>query len=445
MQNAFRRPKYYMCRIVQCMLAMTLVWFTASKTFAQEETRILKANSPIIKIVDGTNASRGDWILDPTLALDVYYAIRSDQKRTISFHSDVDSRSFEVEPGQVYDFEIMLNGKDACKTRISTVMQGFERMDQDGSTSPIAIPITIEHGKLHLKGRINGSETLDLIFDTGADSCLVYPSAMSKGVTLTLDGRVLNAGSGGVTERQVSRDNRIEIADVRWNHASIIYVEKQADRADGIVGYTLLEHRIVEFDFDRMQLLIHDSLPSHIGGFSKTAMPFVGSLPAVEVVMADGNNAYRGPFILDTAGNGCMLVNQSFAREHNLHGTLRKVGTGVSRGVGSGSIHHNQLMMPTLSIAGHSLRDVPLHVELPSDWNQAPPGGVLCMDVLGRFHAILDFPANEAYFQPNSRFAEPFRIHRSDPLFTYIAGMVGIALFAIAAVVSIGNWRSKRV
>lgn len=429
---------------MQSWLAIVFVFLTVSESLAQDGLPVLKANSPNIIIIDGSNASRGDWILDPSLELDVYNAIRSDKNRTITFQSDIDSRSFEVEPGHVYDFVILLNGKDACKTRISTMVQGFERKDKSAEAEPLAIPITIEHGKLHLRGSVNGSDTLNLIFDTGAESCVLFPSAKEKGVALTLDGAVLNAASGGVTMREVSRENRLEICDAQWNHEPFIYVEKQADQADGIIGYTVFENRIVEFDYDRMLMIVHDSLPSRSGDFSKIDMPFSGSLPSVEVVMANGETSCRGSFILDTAGTACMLVNQAFAVNHNLHSTFKKIGTGTSRGLGSESIYSNQLMLPTLAIAGHSLREVPIHVELPSDWNKAPPGGVICMDVLSRFNTILDFPANKAYFKPNSRFAEPFRIRGSGPSFQFIAAIVVFALLGTFAVWYIAKKRKQQ-
>jgi hypothetical protein len=418
-----------------------------SAAYAQVELPILKATSPKVKIIDGASSDRGDWVVDPSLELDIYNAIRSDKSKTVTFTSDIDTITFDVEPGHEYDFVIMLNGKDACKTRVSTMVQGFKRIEKsgtaDGKAEPLAIPITIEHGKLHLRGSVNGSKTLNFIFDTGAESCVIYPSAKAKGVNLHFDGMVQNAASGGVTLRQFSRDNRLEITDAEWNHEPFVYVENQADQADGIIGYTVFENRILEIDYDRMLMIVHDSLPSHSEGFSKTKMPFIGPLPAVEVVMTSGDHSYGGPFILDTAGTACMLVNQAFAANHNMHGTLQKVGTGISRGLGSGSISNSQLMMPTLSIAGHSLRNVPIHVEMPSDWNQAAPGGVICTDVLTRFNTILDFQANEAYFKPNSRFAEPFKIRGSGLSLPFIASIAGTVLLALASLGYLAKKRKK--
>ncbi len=193
---------------------------------------------------------------------------------------------------------------------------------------------------------MNQSEALDLIFDTGADTCVMYPSSISKGVKLTFTGTVANAGTGGTNVRKVSDGNQLTIADATWHHESFLYVEKQADHADGIVGFSVFSNRIVEMDYDRMVMIIHESLPAHAVHFSETALTYSGSLPAVDVLMTSGDFSCNGPFILDTAGTSCMMVNQAFGNQHDLHGKLRKVGTGTARGVGSQSIRLSQLMLP---------------------------------------------------------------------------------------------------
>jgi hypothetical protein len=421
-----------MRNLLSALLTLTLIGPSA---LAQPELPVIKANSRSVHFIDGGKPMRGEWLLDPTIALDVYDAFRTDQPKTIIVTTDVESKSFEVEPGNVYDFVILLNGKDVCKTRISTMVQGSTRAAAASATGPVTIPITIEKGKLHLRGRVNGSQPLDLIFDTGADTCVLYPSAKSKGAQMTFDGTVSNAGTGGITVRQISRNNHIEIADLQWTHEPFIFIERQADPADGIIGYTVFENRVVEFDYDRMVMIVHDSLPAHAAEYTNTAMPYAGSLTAVDVVMASGERTWSGPFILDTAGTGTMMVNQAFATANNMHGALRKVGTSVARGVGSAPIHSNQLMLPKLELAGHALNDVPIHVELPSEGNKAPPGGVLCMEVLSRFNTILDYPSNQAYFKPSARFAEPFKLRSSGPPPAAIAALAGGVTVLVAWVV----------
>ena len=55
---------------------------------------------------------------------------------------------------------------------------------------------------------MSGVELGKLIFDTGADTTVLYPSSAKKGARLELDGTSLNFGTGGATTRGTSSDNR---------------------------------------------------------------------------------------------------------------------------------------------------------------------------------------------------------------------------------------------
>jgi hypothetical protein len=409
---------------------------------AQQAPAVLKANSAVVDVRDGDRFFKGDWIIDPTAALDVYVVRRTTQEKRVTFITDIDSMSFGVQPGKTYDFVILLNGKDACHTRISTMTQSYRRIDPSPTTQPDTIPISIRHGKLHLEGKLNDSQVLDFIFDTGAEICALYPSAIPKQATLRFDGTTSNSGTGGTTLRQTSSDNRLEIAGLRWDHEPVMYVEKQADRADGIVGYPVFEGKVVEINFDRMLMIVHDTLPAHAAKFAKTAMPFSGSLPAVESALVNGEQRASGLFVLDTAGSGTMVVNKAFAAAHGLHGTMKHLRTSTSRGVGSAGIRNHLLLLPELTIAGFTLTNVPIHVELPADGNEAPPGGVLCMEVLHRFNLILDFQRNEAYFKPNPTFSAPFKARFSGPPWWMI---LGIAVASVVSVTGLVLLRGRRL
>ena len=281
---------------------------------AQQGLPVLRTSSRTVDVRDGDRFLKGAWTLDPSVALDVYDALRTTANKTVTFITDVDSMSFAVQPARTYDFIILLTGKVECRTRISTMSQGYQRAGTNIAAGPDTIPITLTHGKLHLRGTINGSNTLDLIFDTGANANVLYPSAIGKGAKLPFDGMTDNVGTGGATLRQTSRDNRLEVAGLRWEHEPFLYVEKQADRADGIVGYPVFQDKVVEFDYDRMVMVIHDALPAQAAGYAKTAMGFVGSLTAVEAILAQGDKESSGQFVLDTGGSGAMNVNQAFSR-----------------------------------------------------------------------------------------------------------------------------------
>lgn len=415
----------------------------AQAALAQPAPPVLRANSTAVDVRDGDRFLKADWTIDPTIALDIYVARRTVDGKRVTFITDIDSMSFDVEPGHTYDFVILLNGKDACRTRISTMTQSYRRVGPSPTTGPDTIPLSIRHGKLHLQGRINDSQVLDFIFDTGAEICTLYPSAIPKGAKLQFDGTTSNSGTGGTTLRRTSSDNRLEIAGLQWDHEPVMYVDRQADRADGIVGYPVFDGKVVEIDFDRMIMAVHDTLPAHAAAFAKTPMPWARSLPAVETVLINGEKRASGLFVLDTAGNGAMVVNQAFAAAHGLHGTMKNLGTSTSRGVGSAGIRNHVLLLPQLTLAGFALQNVPIHVELPSDDNEAPPGGVLCMEVLQRFNLILDFQRGEAYFKPNTSFNAPFKARRSGPPRPVILGIAVAAVVSFAGLVLLRERRRR--
>ena len=434
MRTSLRNLVSTLLSVIVFVLMAGKATIAISQTDTPTDLRIIHANSRTVQIKDGNHPVLNDWVLDPAIELDTYFSFRSDEKRKITFTTDVDSIAFDVEPDCEYDFVVMLKDGGACKTRISTKLRSFTRLGNVDSSKPLIIPISIEHGKLYLKGRVNNSDELNLVFDTGADSCLIYPSARAKGVSLQFTGTVLNAGTGGTVTRNVSDGNQLTIADAVWPCESFICVEKQADYGDGIVGFSVFSNKIVEIDYDRMQIVVHQRLPSYAGNYSEIPLIFSGSLPAVDVTMTSGDFSCKGPFILDTAGTSCMFVNQAFGCQYDLHGKLKNVGSGTAKGLGNQSIKLSQLMLPSLSIAGYTLLEVPIHVEVPSNGNQAEPGGVICMDVLERFNTILDFQAKRAYFQPNKHFSKAFRVRGRGPS-VWITGLISSGLLiALAAI-----------
>jgi hypothetical protein len=86
---------------------------------AQQKRPIIKATSKTVDIKDGYVIQKGIWNLSPEVKPDRYHALQPAIEREITFYTDKDSISFQVKPGQHYDFIILLNGKDSCYTQIT--------------------------------------------------------------------------------------------------------------------------------------------------------------------------------------------------------------------------------------------------------------------------------------------------------------------------------------
>jgi hypothetical protein len=100
-----------------------LLVFSIFDTNAQTKKLVsIKATSDKIDIRDGQNFTKGNWSLAPDIKPDVYKTdVSSFSKKKITFYTDIDSISFEVERNKIYDFNIILNNKDTCWTQINTI------------------------------------------------------------------------------------------------------------------------------------------------------------------------------------------------------------------------------------------------------------------------------------------------------------------------------------
>jgi hypothetical membrane protein len=113
-----------MTRRMQKAFYLFLVIFVNQNIWAQENLPTIKANSTSVDIrVDDDYFAKGGWTLDPTKKPDIF-SIGSKwlyETKKITFITDTDSVSFNVQPNSKYNFIILLKEKAPCYIQISTL------------------------------------------------------------------------------------------------------------------------------------------------------------------------------------------------------------------------------------------------------------------------------------------------------------------------------------
>ena len=95
-----------------------LVIFLTFAASAQTDLPTIKSNVDVISIQDGETLKKNSWSLAPEAKPDVYEAeLVGGKPQKVTFITDVDSISFEVEEGKRYDF-IIKKGDALCYTQI---------------------------------------------------------------------------------------------------------------------------------------------------------------------------------------------------------------------------------------------------------------------------------------------------------------------------------------
>ena len=399
-----------------------------------QEPLLLRTHRATLDVRVGELLLEREVELDPTLLVDLYSVRRSVGPRRITLVSDLEELTLDLEPGRKVEISVELDGQ-RCPLWLSTLPRPAER--HAPGTDPVRLPLRLEHGKLHVTGRINGSSELDLIFDTGASVCVLYPTALGKGAAFHGD---LTVNNNVESRRQLDLDGEVEVEGLSWRHEPVLYVEKQVDRADGILGYTVFEDKVLEFDLERGELVVHESLPEPATEFTSVPLDYIWGLTALEIGFVDGTWEERGSYLLDT-GADMAVMTSSGRLAQALNARLERIGTGSAGGVGPRTTSLAYLRAPELFFDGSRFENVGVHASLEeSGPTEDPAAGVVGMELLRRFDLILDYPRATAYFRPNADFALPFGRAKKNAF----PWPLGLALLGAAAGAFAWRRRSRR-
>jgi hypothetical protein len=108
---------------MRLFILFLLLYLNTLSAVAQIPAKLpqIKANLPTVSIRDGEDFQEGQWTIMPDLKPDEYTTKAfPGRKQQVVFYTDVDSISCSLEPGQHFDFVILLKNKKAW-TRIKCV------------------------------------------------------------------------------------------------------------------------------------------------------------------------------------------------------------------------------------------------------------------------------------------------------------------------------------
>ena len=411
---------------------------TVKIILAQQPLPVVKATSNMVDIRDGDDFKKGNWNISPEVKPDVYYAERFKGSKRVTFYTNLDSISFTVTPGETFTFIILLNNKDSAYTQISSVSPPkliYTRNCTNCNTQTDTIPFSIGwNNTIQIKGSVNGSDVLNMIFDTGANGVVLSDDAYNKHTKVKIDGTIQGFGIGGSSQDEFSKSNTIKMADLTWNNVPLSVKHTGKPNADVVIGYNVFDGKIIEIDYDKKLLILHDSLPVKAKEYTKYDLQFKAGLSHIRLLLNDGKEKVECLFDFDTGSSETMFINNDFASENGLYNGMKKVGSDKLQGGGSNKIAVDKVLLPSLLIGGYELKDVRIGREEASA-KEGPSFNIIGNDILKRFNAVIDYQNDVVYLSPNSLINDDYLYQRvnyvmwSGSALLLILTMVVIALF----------------
>ena len=396
---------------------------------AQQNSPLIKANSNKISIKDSDGPITKYWDYLTTMIKPVVYNVsKINKKRQLTFYTDIDSISFEISPGEKYDFKVLLNSKDTCYAQISTIIPSYYKECYNCLITNDTIPFIL--GKdhyIHIKGKVNDSETLDLIFDTGA-SCVLLTETGLKKAKINLDGFTENQGTGGFTTEHTSSSNHLQLSALNWKNLPLLFIDyKGSLSSDGVIGFNVFEDKVVEIDYNKSIMIIHSKFPIEKSGYTESKMRHNINGSFIQGTLNNGEKDCTGWFLFDTGGNLTVAVDGDFSTANQLHGTMKKLGSSSTRGTGSNILKSETDLLPKLKIVDFVMSGVPIQLQ-SSTVNFFDGAGIIGNSVLERFNVIIDYPNATIYLRPNYLFNKTFRKVNTSNLVIVFASTLGLLI-----------------
>lgn len=294
---------------------------------------------------------------------------------------------------------------------------GGIRFWKGGQSEPI--PVMLFENIIYLPVKVNGSQALVFVLDTGASDVTAVDegTAGSLGLRSSQGGTVRGAGSEAVATRLLEgvsfSVSGMDISGFRTITIPLKRMEPYwGKKKEGLLGGNLLGRVVFRIDYEIPQVTFFD--PKSYSAFGQGQVvpltiqantPFVKARVAAE----GGGEAVEGLFLLDTGVRQTFINTPFTARNKLLERSRRKVenitGFGIS-GVTRGLVGR----VASIRIADFRLERpvVELCTETEGIGASAAFDGIIGADILSRFRVVFDYTGRRMILEKSKNFGEPF-------------------------------------
>ncbi|MVM39796.1 signal protein PDZ [Spirosoma sp. HMF3257] len=220
-----------------------------------------------------------------------------------------------------------------------------------GNRTWTRIPFQLHSNLIIVPVRVNESDTLYFILDTGVSNTIITdPSVfLKKPLTLTRKVKISGAGEGGSLTASIAINNSLSIGGLRAAHHNIVILDEDMLKLSeyvgtpvhGIFGYEIFANFVVNVDFQRRELVIMRpdkyKYRKHKGDrYPITIQDTKAYTDALSVY--DGQKSLPLRVVLDTGAGHALLLDRSRSTasmpipEKNIRAQLGRGLNGVING-----------------------------------------------------------------------------------------------------------------
>lgn len=283
----------------------------------------------------------------------------------------------------------------------STNAQNVPIKHQKTYTIPFRITA---YNNIIIKAAINGKDTVDLMLHTASSDITLTEDATKKLHTIQFAGTVddVKSWGGGGNRSRYSKNNSLNIAGLHWDKVEIWDDQNSGQESDGKIGLNFFNGQVLDFDFEKQQLIIRQSLPRNLKQYEKLNLVSQGPNLFIKGNLQIGDEILETDLLLHSGYGGDILLDDAFVQNNKIDQKIKITSEKKLKDAYGNVLITQKGLLPVLKLGKLQLHNANVGFFTGTIGRQKM--SIMGGDILKRFRIIIDATRQTVYLKPNHYF-----------------------------------------
>lgn len=273
-----------------------------------------------------------------------------------------------------------------------------------------------------IKVKVNNSEELDFIFDTG-DGLTVLNIDRAIELGMKAGSNATTTSAEGTISGKLVKHNELTVGgapvhNIKVYETSLNHLEISIGRSiDGIIGYDILNNYVVSMNFDTKMIELYDPAKYKYKGSGKMmSINLTSFIPHIagQVTLSNGEKV-KGEFFVDTGAKATVDFNTPFVESNNMASKIGDSYIYLVAGLGDTEYEHHRGRVQSFEFEGFSFENMPVGLSHAKHGiqNHKKVSGIIGGTLLSKFNIVYNYKDKKMYWEKAQSYDDAFPVNAS--------------------------------
>lgn len=262
------------------------------------------------------------------------------------------------------------------------------------------IPFVLtDHNNISIQAIVNDQDTIQLMFHTAASSVSLIEASTSSMSSIQWNQSTKVESWGGQSDSRISSHNKLKIGQQVWDSIPMWECKRSGPLTDGKCGPDLFSGKVVEINFDRLEIILHPELPKMVDQYEQQAIDNQDGMLFIDGLSMIGDSSFANRYLIHSGYGGTILYDDEFVATHGIGDQLKVLSVQELKDSYDNVIKVKKSTLPIFKIGNIAFNDIPVGFFEGAIGRQKM--SVIGGNFLKRFNIILDADRKYIYLKSN--------------------------------------------